>query len=153
MQQPLTIPQSPAPLPPDSNSLPVNLPDPPQSGRWRGAISTIAILIAAPLLALALTSFVFQSYEVDGPSMEASLQHKDRLIVLKVPRTVARITKHAYIPERGSIVIFVKHGLSDFGEGTGDKQLIKRVVGLPGERVVVRDGAITIYNNHHPYPG
>lgn len=117
---------------------------------WRSATSTIALLIAAPLLALALTAFVFQSYEVDGPSMENTLQNQDRLIVLKVPRTVARITHHAYIPQRGDIVIFVKHGLSEFGEAQQDKQLIKRVIGLPGEHVVVSDGEITIYNQAHP---
>ncbi len=31
------------------------------------------------------------------------------------------------------------------------KQLIKRVIGLPGERVVVKDGKITIYNKSHPH--
>ena len=127
---------------------------PPQSSSdkegWRSVASTLLILIAAPLLALALTAFVFQSYEVDGPSMENTLQNNDRLIVLKIPRTVARVTKHDYIPDRGNVVIFVKHGLSAFGEAQEDKQLIKRVVGLPGEHVVVQDGTITIYNKEHP---
>jgi signal peptidase I len=81
--------------------------------------------------------------------MERTLQNNDRLIILKVPRTWARITKHSYIPPRGDIVVFIKRGLSEFGE-SGDKQLIKRVIGLPGERVIVRDGKITIYNKEHP---
>ena len=33
---------------------------------------------------------------------------------------------------------------------SGQKQLIKRVIGLPGERVVIQNGYITIYNNAHP---
>lgn len=117
---------------------------------WRSVLSTVGLLIAAPLLALALTAYVFQSYEVDGPSMESTLQNQDRLIVLKVPRTLARITHHAYIPKRGTIVIFKIKGLSDFGDPEDEKQLVKRVVGLPGEHVVVKDGKITIYNKEHP---
>lgn len=117
---------------------------------WRSAISTILILIAAPLVALALTAFVFQSYEVEGQSMETTLQNQDRLIVLKVPRTWARITGHDYIPHRGDIVIFVQHNLQQFGDSSTDKQLIKRVIGLPGDRVVVQGGKITIYNDKHP---
>src|SRR5579885_2352081 len=115
----------------------------------RSIVSTLAILIIAPLIALCLTAFVFQSYEVDGPSMETTLQNHDRLIVLKVPRTVAHITGHAYIPHRGDIIVFNKNDLYDFG-GNQEKQLIKRVIGLPGDRVVVQDGILTIYNKDNP---
>lgn len=116
---------------------------------WRSIFSTLAILVAAPVVALILTAFVFQSYQVDGPSMETTLHNNDRLIVWKMPKTISKITGHAYIPHRGDIIIFVAHGLEDAG-GTQDKQLIKRVIGLPGDRVVVKDGAITIYNDKHP---
>lgn len=111
-------------------------------------VSTLALLLIAPLIAIALTAFVFQSYEVDGPSMEKTLQNQDRLIVWKVPRTLSRITKKNYIPERNDVIIFVRHDL--FEEGGKEKQLIKRVVGLPGERVVVKDGKITVYNKENP---
>jgi signal peptidase I len=116
---------------------------------WKSAFSTILILIIAPLIALFLTAFVFQSYEVDGPSMEATLQNRDRLIVWKVPRTIARITGHDFIPARGAIVVFVKHGIEEYDPGQ-DKQLIKRVIGLPGERVVIHGSDVTIYNSEHP---
>ena len=115
----------------------------------RGILSTVAILIAAPMIALMLTAFVFQSYEVDGPSMETTLQNHDRLIVWKLPKTVAKITHRDYIPHRGDIIIFVKHDLYE-ANGTQEKQLIKRVIGLPGDRVVVQNDHITIYNTEHP---
>jgi signal peptidase I len=115
----------------------------------REIISTIGVLLAALLVAFGLIAWVFQSYEVDGPSMEATLNNKDRLIVWKVPRTIARVTGNPYIPKRGEIVIFVESGLSEFGSSSS-KQLIKRVVGLPGDRVVVRDGVITVYNDDNP---
>lgn len=115
---------------------------------WKDIASTILILISAPLIALLLTAFVFQSYEVDGPSMEPTLQNHDRLIVFKVERTLARITKHEYIPHRGDVIIFNLRGEFDFD--SGQKQLVKRVIALPGERVVVKDGVITVYNQAHP---
>lgn len=117
---------------------------------WRGVLSTVLILIAAPLVALTLTAFVFQSYEVDGPSMETTLQNQDRLIVLKVPRTWARITGNSYIPNRGDIIVFTQHNLQQFGSPSIEKQLIKRVIGLPGDRIVVQNGKITIYNSENP---
>ena len=122
---------------------------PKSSGGWRGVLSTIGILIAAPIIALALTAFMFQSYEVDGPSMETTLQNRDRLIVWKLPRSISRLTKNAYVPHRYDIVIFVKRGLSETS-GNGDKQLIKRVIGLPGDHLVIKDNQITIYNQQNP---
>jgi len=116
----------------------------------KSVLATLAILIIAPLIALTLTAFIFQSYEVDGPSMQSTLQNEDRLIVLKVPRTIARLTGHAYIPHRGDIIIFNKNDLSELGGGTGNKQLIKRVIALPGERVVVSNGILTVYNQANP---
>lgn len=119
------------------------------SSRLRENLSTIGVIIAAPLLALLMINFVFQTYEVDGPSMESTLHNHDRLIVLKVPRTWSKITGHSYIPQRYDIIVFDHSG--GFGEpGVSEKQLIKRVIGLPGDRVVIKDGVATIYNQEHP---
>jgi signal peptidase I len=115
----------------------------------KSVLSTLAILIIAPLIALFLTAFVFQSYEVDGPSMESTLQNHDRLIVLKVPRTLSSLTNHSYIPHRNDIIVFTRHENEDFSGGQ-TRQLIKRVVGLPGDRVLVKDNILTIYNTDHP---
>ncbi len=121
----------------------------PKSSQRREILSTLAIIIIAPLVALFLTAFVFQSYEVDGPSMEKTLFNKDRLLVNKTPRTWARITGHSYQPKRYDVVIF--NHTENYGlDGTTDKQLIKRVIGLPGDRVVVKDGVVRVYNKENP---
>lgn len=81
--------------------------------------------------------------------MESTLQNNDRLIVWKVPRTWAAITGQQYVPSRGDIVIFSQDNLAQFGQ-PDVKQLVKRVIGLPGDRVVVQNGSITIYDAAHP---
>ena len=111
----------------------------------KSILSTIAILVIAPLLAIFLTMFVFQSYEVDGPSMETTLQNRDRLIVLKLPKTVSKITRHPYVPKRADIIIFnLDEGLA------GKRQLVKRVMALPGERITIKDSKVTVYNEENP---
>lgn len=112
-------------------------------------IAIVVILLIAPILAMLITGFVFQSYQVDGPSMESTLQSNDRLIIWKAGRTWSRLTKENFVPKRGEIIVFVKKGLYDFSSDK-EKQLIKRVIGLPGERVVVENGAITVFNDENP---
>jgi signal peptidase I len=121
-----------------------------QPSGWREALSTIAILLTSLAVALFIIVFVFRSYQVDGPSMENTLHNGDKLIIWKVPRTWARITGNAYIPKRGDIVVFTESGLSAFGQ-QDTKQLIKRVVGLPGDHIVIKNGINTIYNKAHPH--
>lgn len=115
----------------------------------RDIVSFVAVFVAAIILALGLITFVFQSYQVDGPSMQTTLENNDRLIVWKVPVTMAHVTRHPYVPQRGDIIVFTESNLAQFGQ-PDVKQLVKRVIGLPGDRVVVANGTITIYNQQHP---
>ena len=115
----------------------------------KSIFSAIMLIGAALIIALSVAAFIVQSYQVDGESMEPTLQDNDRLIVNKVPRTLARITDKPYIPARGDIIIFNQNGSFD-ASGNGQKQLIKRVMALPGERVSVTSGIITVYNREHP---
>ncbi len=114
----------------------------------KSVLATIGFLLIAPLFAFMLTSFFFQSYEVDGPSMQTTLQNRDRLLVIKVARTWSRLTHHTYMPDRGDIVVFNHPDVS--GTSSAERQLIKRVIALPGERVVVKGGSLTVYNASHP---
>ncbi len=116
---------------------------------WSSVLSTIGLFLLAPIIAFFITTFAFQSYQVDGQSMETTLQNNDRLIVEKIPRSWAKITRHPYLPHRGDIVVFNQTGF--FGNGGAvSKQLIKRVIALPGEHIVIKKGAVTIYNNQYP---
>ena len=114
----------------------------------RGFLSFAGFVVAVVLLATAINLFVFQSYYVDGTSMTPTLQPNERLIINKTPKTWANITHSHYIPKRGEIVVFNSELISP--ENGQREQLIKRVIGLPGERVVVKDNKVTIYNKEHP---
>lgn len=118
------------------------------SSHWRSVLSTASSFLLAALLAIFIATFVAQSYRVDGESMETALRDNDRLIINKWPRTWARLSGHQYIPNRGDIIIFNQPALNL--DDSGSKQLIKRVIGLPDERVVVSGGTITIYNKERP---
>ena len=104
---------------------------------------------------LALNAFVFRSYNVVGVSMENTLHGNDRIIVNRVPVSIAHFLGQEYVPERGQIIVFAN------GEATGpltcgvqsgvqDQYIIKRVIAFPGERVTVVDGELTVYNDEHP---
>jgi signal peptidase I len=125
-------------------------PETQREGRLKSTLSTIGILLLAPLIAVFLTVFVFQSYQVDGPSMEQTLQNNDRLIVWKLPRTWSRITGHQYVPKRGDVIILNESGLSSIGSSNDTKQLVKRVIGLPGDHIVIKNNILTVYNTEHP---
>jgi len=116
---------------------------------WKNIASTAAILLIAPLLAVFITIFVFQSYEVYGLSMETTLQDGDRLIVQKLSKNWSKIRGKEYIPKRGEIVVFDKPAYLSNSSDDVD-HLIKRVIGLPGERVVLHDGTYTVYNDEKP---
>ncbi len=115
----------------------------------KSLVSTIALFLAAPLFALFLIVFVIQSYEVDGPSMQETLHNKDLLIVSKLDHTFSRITNRDYIPPRYEIIIFNRDESGGY-ESPNVKQLVKRVIGLPGDRVIVKGGVVTIFNKEHP---
>lgn len=115
----------------------------------------LAIIIVGAIL---LNSFVFRSFNVVGPSMEPTLMPGDRLIVNKLPKTIAGIQGDPYVPARGEIVVFINPA---FNGGRPDEFIVKRVVGLPGEQVAVRNGSVTVFNEQNPrgfdpdalYPG
>jgi signal peptidase I len=118
------------------------------SSKKHETLSTIAVIILGIFIAVLMAMFVFRSYVVDGPSMETTLQNGDRLIIWKLPHTLGRITGNDYVPNRGDIIVFSEPGL--IANDGSTKQLIKRVIALPGERVNIGDGVVTVYNKEHP---
>ncbi|HIA91515.1 TPA: signal peptidase I [Candidatus Saccharibacteria bacterium] len=110
----------------------------------QNALSAFKFIGAVILLVLIINGFGLQSYEVFGQSMEPTLSPGDRLVISKLGKTFSSISQGEFVPKRGDIIVF------NDPRGSSDLQLIKRVIGLPGERVKLEDGVITIYNDEFP---
>ncbi len=117
------------------------------SNRLKSIVSIatfIACIIGAAFL---INQFIFQSYFVDGTSMTPTLQNNDRLIISKIERTAARMFGQPYIPGRGQIVVLDSSLLGANGQ---EEQLIKRVIGLPGDTIHIENGTVTVKNSQFP---
>lgn len=103
--------------------------------------SLLLWIICVIILVKLVQSFLIQPFIVDGGSMLNTFHNKEFLLVDK-------LSYRLHEPHRGDIMIFKLYegGANQF---TG-KYLIKRVIGLPGERIVVRGGTTTIYNSNNP---
>jgi signal peptidase I len=106
-------------------------------------IFVVCVLIGT----LFINAFIFRSFNVEGPSMETTLFTGDRLIVNRLPVTLAQIQNKSYVPKRGQIIVFKN---PQFIPGLGEEYIVKRVIAFPGERVVLSNGKYTVYNKEHP---
>lgn len=94
------------------------------------AWEVITAFIPALLIALFLRVEVAKAVEIKaGPSMQPNLYKGDRVLIEKVGYRF-------HLPKRGDIVVVDRPG--------DEVSLIKRVMGLPGETVEVRNGHVTI---------
>lgn len=109
---------------------------------------SLVIFVACVVLGtLIINTFVFRSFNVVGPSMETTLYTGDRLIVNRIPVTIAQIQGKSYVPERGQVIVFKN---PHYSLGIEDEYIVKRVIAFPGERVVLKDGKYTVYNVEFP---
>lgn len=119
-------------------------------------ICSLIVFVGAVIVGtLALNAFIFRSYNVVGVSMENTFHSNDRVIVNRVPVSIAHFLGQEYVPARGQIIVFA-NGPADgpltcqAQSGITDQYIIKRVIAFPGERVVVKDGTLRVYNEEHP---
>ncbi len=116
-------------------------PAPAPAGRKRRSIRVAVewgiILVVAVLAAILIRSFVVQPFYIPSGSMEPTLNVGDRVLVNK-------LSYDFHAVHRGDIVVFKKPADDN---SPGVKDLIKRVIGLPGERISGQDGHVYI-NGH-----
>ena len=96
----------------------------------------IKVCIVAAVIILPVRFFVIQPFIVKGASMEPTFYENEYLIV-------DELSFRFRDPERGEVVIFRY-------PKTEKRFLIKRVIGLPGDRVSIHDNRITVYNKDYP---
>ncbi|HSX07206.1 MAG TPA: signal peptidase I [Candidatus Saccharimonadia bacterium] len=98
------------------------------------------------------TTYVFNIYYVNGHSMDSTFHDKQPLFVNKIPQTFAHINGRQMTVHRGEVVVLnAIYGLVTANQVEANQHIIiKRVLGLPGERVVVKDGLTEVFNQEHP---
>ena len=99
--------------------------------RW--LIDWVPILIGAFLLALFVRAFAFQAFSIPSGSMIPTLQIDDRVLVNKLSYTVGDVS-------RGDVVVFKR---PENSPGQFD-DLIKRVIGLPGDTITISNGELFV---------
>ncbi len=103
-------------------------------GARRTLIEWGAVIVGALALALLVRTFLFGAYYIPTPSMEPTLSAGDRIIVNKVSYRLHDVN-------RGDLVVFSP---VDPVLALGTDDLIKRVIGLPGETVMLDAGRVII---------
>lgn len=113
----------------------------------KDALGIIVFIVCVLVGTLLINTYIFRSFNVLGPSMEETMHTGDRLIINRLPVTMAHLQNKPYVPKRGEIIVFKN---PKYNPSTGDEYIVKRVIAFPGERVTVKDGVLTVYNAAHP---
>ncbi|HLD18105.1 MAG TPA: signal peptidase I [Patescibacteria group bacterium] len=96
----------------------------------------LQILLISAAIILPIRYFLIQPFYVKGASMEPEFQDGEYLIINEIEYRLQN-------PERGDVIVFrYPPDPSEF--------FIKRVIGLPGEKVEIAEGIVRIYNEDHP---
>jgi signal peptidase I len=110
-------------------------------------LSLAIYTLIALAIALLIRIFVAAPYVVDGTSMLPTFQNWNYLIIEKLTACVPFTNDCIYLgePQRGDVIVL------DLPQETS-RALIKRVIGLPGDTVVISgtQPTITIYNKANP---
>ncbi len=94
------------------------------------------IIVLVVVIILVVRYFLFRPFDVKGQSMEPSFSESEYLII-------DEITYRLGEPKRGDVVVFRHNGdARDF--------FLKRIIGLPGEKVKIQGGKVVVYNTEHP---
>ena len=130
----LAVEEPPSDGPPGIEGGPEAPPAGPTSTRW--IKEAVIVVVVAVLVAVLLRAFVVQTFFIPSGSMEPTLQIGDRILVNK-------LSYHLHGVDRGDIVVFSRPPTENCG-GTPVNDLVKRVIGLPGDVISLSDGYVYI---------
>jgi len=122
----------------EDEALEVNEPEQDTQSIKRFFLDLLETIILAVVLFFAINA-VSARVRVDGFSMVPTLQDGEYVLV-------NRLAYRSNLPERGDIIVFVSPQVSDL-------DLIKRVIGLPGDKVTITGGEVRVNNQvlEEPY--
>ncbi len=104
----------------------------------KAATEWVVLVVAAIVIALVIKTFLFQAFFIPSESMVPTLEVGDRVLVNKLSYKLHDV-------HRGDIVVFESDPNHDWRRA-GIKDLVKRVIGLPGETVTQCEGTHVCIN-------
>jgi signal peptidase I len=104
------------------------------SSRW--IVELVGVVVVAVLVAVLLRAFVVATYSIPSGSMEPTLKIGDRIVVNKLSYDLHGV-------DRGNIVVFTTPPNENCA-GPPVSDLVKRVIGLPGETISLHNGSVFI---------
>lgn len=106
-------------------------------------LDLIKIVVICAAIIIPIRYFLVQPFYVKGASMEPNFHDGEYLIIYQLPYQLNKIFNNFKEEDRGKIlVIHPPDNLKDF--------YIKRLIGLPGEKIKIAGGGVYIYNFNHP---
>jgi signal peptidase I len=106
--------------------------------RWRKVVEWGLVVAGALLVALVVRTFLFQAFWIPSASMEPTLREGDRVLVNKLSYDLHDL-------HRGDVIVFERPPEPGGAAPHDDiADLVKRVVGLPGDVVEARDGVVHV---------
>ena len=97
---------------------------------------TLKLGLVAIVIVLVVRIFIAQPFVVEGPSMEPTFENHDYLIV-------DELSYHFEAPQRGQVIVF-RYPVDP------TQFFIKRIIGLPGETLIIKGNVVTIKNSEYP---
>ncbi|MFH1790335.1 MAG: signal peptidase I [bacterium] len=94
------------------------------------------VVVLATITIILIRHFLFKPFYVRGASMEPNFYDKEYLII-------DELTYRFREPTRGEVIVFRY-------PDNNKEFFLKRIIGLPGERIKITEGTVTIYNSEHP---
>ena len=114
-----------------------NRQEPVSRGR-AAAIEWAVVAVVALIVAVLIKTFIFQTFEIPSESMEHTLEIGDRVVVNKLAYSIGGGV------ERGDVIVFDRPAAARTGDPNQPAELIKRVIGVPGDTVEARQGLIYV---------
>ncbi len=112
------------------------VPSAPKPSHWKGLAEFGKFVFLVVAIVVVVRVFIAQPFVVSGTSMVPTYQDKNYLII-------DELTYDFRTPARGDVIVF--HPPVDMST-----YYIKRVIGVPGDTVTIRNSVITIKNTAHP---